>query len=79
MTAEHTVKSKNVTRFSISCPADAGGIRDALADVDPRARLLSFEEDGIANFGEKTLEEVYKALEKFGFYRNSRQKAVAAM
>ena len=32
----------------------------------------------IANFGEKTLEEVYKALEKFGFYRTSRQKAVAA-
>jgi DNA-directed RNA polymerase subunit alpha len=31
----------------------------------------------IANFGEKTLEEVYKALEKFGFYRASRQKAVA--
>ena len=31
----------------------------------------------IANFGEKTLEEVYKALEKFGFYRVSRQKAVA--
>ena len=29
---------------------------------------------GIANFGEKTLEEVYKALEKFGFYRAS-QKA----
>jgi DNA-directed RNA polymerase subunit alpha len=27
----------------------------------------------IANFGEKTLEEVYKALEKFGFYRASRQ------
>ena len=34
----------------------------------------------IANFGEKTLEEVYKALEKFGFYRSSRHKAaVAAM
>ena len=33
---------------------------------------------GIANFGEKTLEEVYKALEKFGFYRASRQKAVLA-
>ena len=34
----------------------------------------------IANFGEKTLEEVYKALEKFGFFRNSRQRAaVAAM
>jgi DNA-directed RNA polymerase subunit alpha len=31
----------------------------------------------IANFGEKTLEEVYKALEKFGFYRKSRQKMVA--
>src|SRR5437868_8825356 len=31
----------------------------------------------IANFGEKTLEEVYKALEKFGFYRSSRQKAMA--
>ena len=27
----------------------------------------------IANFGEKTLEEVYKSLEKFGFYRSSRQ------
>ena len=27
---------------------------------------------GIANFGEKTLEEVYKSLEKFGFYRASR-------
>ena len=32
----------------------------------------------IANFGEKTLEEVYKSLEKFGFYRASRQKAVLA-
>ena len=32
----------------------------------------------IANFGEKTLEEVYKALEKFGFYRKSREKAVMA-
>jgi DNA-directed RNA polymerase subunit alpha len=27
----------------------------------------------IANFGEKTLEEVYKALEKFNFYRKTRQ------
>ena len=33
----------------------------------------------ISNFGEKTLEEVYKALEKFGFYRNARQKAAAAV
>ena len=27
----------------------------------------------ISNFGEKTLEEVYKALEGIGFYRPSRQ------
>lgn len=31
----------------------------------------------ISNFGEKTLDEVYKALEGFGFYRNSRQPATA--
>ena len=31
----------------------------------------------ISNFGEKTLEEVYRALEGVGFYRKSRQ-AVAA-
>lgn len=28
---------------------------------------------GISNFGEKTLEEVYKALEKLGFYRADRR------
>jgi len=28
---------------------------------------------GIANFGEKTLEEVYLALEKLGFYRRHRR------
>jgi DNA-directed RNA polymerase subunit alpha len=27
----------------------------------------------ISNFGEKTLEEVYKALENYGFYRPSRR------
>jgi DNA-directed RNA polymerase subunit alpha len=27
----------------------------------------------ISNFGEKTLEEVYKALEGFGFFRKGRQ------
>jgi DNA-directed RNA polymerase subunit alpha len=32
-----------------------------------RADLLS-----ISNFGEKTLEEVYKALEKIGFFRTQR-------
>jgi DNA-directed RNA polymerase subunit alpha len=33
----------------------------------------------IANFGEKTLEEVYKSLEKFGFYRASRRPKMAAV
>ena len=28
---------------------------------------------GISNFGEKTLEEVYRALEGIGFYRPSRE------
>jgi DNA-directed RNA polymerase subunit alpha len=32
---------------------------------------------GISNFGEKTLEEVYKALERIGFYRRARQPATA--
>ena len=32
----------------------------------------------ISNFGEKTLEEVYKALEKLGFYRSDRQSQTAA-
>jgi DNA-directed RNA polymerase subunit alpha len=30
----------------------------------------------ISNFGEKTLEEVYLALERIGFYRPSRAEAV---
>ncbi len=30
---------------------------------------------GISNFGEKTLEEVYRALESIGFYRKSRRPA----
>jgi DNA-directed RNA polymerase subunit alpha len=33
---------------------------------------------GIANFGEKTLEEVYKALEDIGFCRREQQPAMAA-
>lgn len=32
----------------------------------------------ISNFGEKTLDEVYGALESVGFYRNTRQLARAA-
>jgi DNA-directed RNA polymerase subunit alpha len=40
-----------------------------------RDLLNSKPEDllSIANFGEKTLEEVYQALEKFGFYRPARK------
>jgi DNA-directed RNA polymerase subunit alpha len=40
-----------------------------------RDLLNSKPEDllSIANFGEKTLEEVYQALEKFGFYRPTRK------
>jgi DNA-directed RNA polymerase subunit alpha len=32
----------------------------------------------ISNFGEKTLEEVYKALEGVGFYRPARKQSAAA-
>jgi DNA-directed RNA polymerase subunit alpha len=32
----------------------------------------------ISNFGEKTLEDVYQALEKIGFYRPARREALAA-
>jgi DNA-directed RNA polymerase subunit alpha len=32
----------------------------------------------ISNFGEKTLEEVYKALESVGFYRPGRGPAATA-
>lgn len=31
----------------------------------------------ISNFGEKTLEEVYKSLEGVGFYRRTKREAVA--
>ncbi|GAA5509905.1 MULTISPECIES: DNA-directed RNA polymerase subunit alpha C-terminal domain-containing protein [Novipirellula] len=41
-------------------------VRDLL-NATPR-RLL-----GISNFGEKTLEEVYAALEELGFYRPGRE------
>ncbi|MEX0675953.1 MAG: DNA-directed RNA polymerase subunit alpha C-terminal domain-containing protein [Pirellulales bacterium] len=32
----------------------------------------------ISNFGEKTLEEVYKALESVGFYRRAKREVVNA-
>ncbi len=32
----------------------------------------------ISNFGEKTLEEVYKALEGVGFFRRAKREAVPA-
>jgi len=31
---------------------------------------------GISNFGEKTLEEVYKALEGVGFFRRAKREAL---
>lgn len=42
-----------------------------------RDLLQSTPEDllSISNFGEKTLEEVYKALEAIGFYRTSKRPA----
>jgi DNA-directed RNA polymerase subunit alpha len=47
-----------------NCLEDRGifTVRDLLNST--REELL-----GISNFGEKTLEEVYKALERIGFYR----------
>jgi DNA-directed RNA polymerase subunit alpha len=33
---------------------------------------------GISNFGEKTLEEVYKALEGIGFYRRFKRETACA-
>jgi DNA-directed RNA polymerase subunit alpha len=32
----------------------------------------------ISNFGEKTLEEVYKSLERVGFYRRAKREAAVA-
>lgn len=46
-------------------------VRDLLNSS--RERLLS-----ISNFGEKTLNEVYDALERIGFYRESRQASRAS-
>jgi len=61
-----------LTVRTTNCLEDRGifTVRDLLNSSPDQ--LLS-----IANFGEKTLEEVYKALEKIGFYRASKQpKAV---
>lgn len=44
-----------------------------LLECDPKY-LLS-----IANFGQKTLEEVYEALEKLGFYRASKVQGEGAV
>lgn len=43
--------------------------------------LHSSREDllSISNFGEKTLEEVYKALESIGFHRTNRRRAAATV
>jgi DNA-directed RNA polymerase subunit alpha len=57
-----------LTVRTTNCLEDRGifTVRDLL-NSSPE-QLLS-----IANFGEKTLEEVYKSLEKIGFYRASKQ------
>jgi DNA-directed RNA polymerase subunit alpha len=56
-----------------NCLEDRGifTVRDLLHCT--RDDLLS-----ISNFGEKTLEEVYKALESIGFYRSHRQQRATA-
>lgn len=43
--------------------------------------LNSSREDllSISNFGEKTLEEVYKSLEGIGFFRREKREALAAV
>ena len=43
--------------------------------------LHSSREDllSISNFGEKTLEEVYKALESIGFYRSNRRRTAVGV
>jgi DNA-directed RNA polymerase subunit alpha len=58
---------------TVNCLEDHGifTVRDLLAST--RQRLLE-----IPNLGEKTLETIYEALEKLGFYRNGRQPAKAA-
>ncbi len=57
-----------LTVRTTTCLEDRGifTVRDLL-NTTPE-QLLS-----ISNFGEKTLEEVYKALEGIGFYRRGRQ------
>ena len=53
---------------TVNCLEDHGVLTvEDLLNCTPE-RLLSFP-----NFGEKTLEEVYRALEDFGFPRQSRR------
>ena len=59
-----------LTVRTTNCLEDRGifTVRDLLHTT--REDLL-----GISNFGEKTLEEVYKALESIGFFRKSKALA----
>ena len=59
-----------LTVLTTNCLEEKGifTVRDLLNSTPDQ--LLS-----ISNFGEKTLEEVYIALEKFGFYRPVRRLA----
>ena len=58
---------------TVNCLEDHGVFTvDQLLHCTPE-KLLSFP-----NFGEKTLEEVYKALEGIGFYRGGKREPMAA-
>ena len=67
---ELSIAEMGLSVRTTNCLEETGilSVRDLL-HATPR-RLLS-----ISNFGEKTLDEVYSALEDLGFYRPSRQTA----
>ncbi|KLU04536.1 DNA-directed RNA polymerase alpha subunit domain protein [Rhodopirellula islandica] len=69
-----SIAEMGLTVRTTNCLEETGilTVRDLL-NATPR-RLLK-----ISNFGEKTLEEVYDALEQLGFYRPGRQAASATI
>ncbi|CAD75158.1 MULTISPECIES: DNA-directed RNA polymerase subunit alpha C-terminal domain-containing protein [Rhodopirellula] len=68
-----SIAEMGLTVRTTNCLEETGilTVRDLL-NATPR-RLLK-----ISNFGEKTLEEVYDALEQLGFYRPGRQAVSTA-
>jgi len=65
-----SIAEMELTVRTTNCLEETGilTVRDLL-NASPK-RLLA-----ISNFGEKTLDEVYGALEKLGFYRPGRQRS----